>query len=47
MGSFRKALEDNQLHDLGYNGDNFTWSNKQGDGRFTKERLDRAVANLY
>jgi len=45
MDGFRIALEDCQLGDLGYVGSRFTWSNKHGDNTFTKERLDRAVAN--
>jgi len=43
---FRLALEDCDLHDLGFVGDPFTWRNNHHmASRFTKERLDRAVAN--
>lgn len=46
MENFRKALEDCELHDLGYVGDAFTWRNNHLSAtRFIKERLDRAVAN--
>ncbi|KAF5452148.1 hypothetical protein F2P56_027178 [Juglans regia] len=46
MSRFRKVLEDGGLYDLGWRGDKFTWSNKHEDETFTKERLDRVVANL-
>ncbi|KAF5481359.1 hypothetical protein F2P56_002016 [Juglans regia] len=46
MGRFREALEMGGLFDLGWKGDKYTWSNKHGDETFTKERLDRAVANI-
>lgn len=45
MESFRNALEDCQQCDLGFQGPILTWSNKGGDGTFTKECLDHAVAN--
>jgi hypothetical protein len=46
MEKFRQALEDCQLHDLGFVGDAFTWRNHHRDAAsYTKERLDRAVAN--
>ncbi|XP_042966793.1 uncharacterized protein LOC122300311 [Carya illinoinensis] len=45
MCRFREALEVNDLCDLGYKGDKFTWSNRHIDDTFTKERLDRCVAN--
>ncbi|KAF5450454.1 hypothetical protein F2P56_030807 [Juglans regia] len=45
MGMFREALEINDLYDMGYVGDCFTWSNGHNDHTFTKERLDRFVAN--
>jgi exonuclease III len=45
MMRFREALEDCHLGDLGYQGSFFTWSNKRSDDSYTKERLDRAVAN--
>ncbi|KAF5468367.1 hypothetical protein F2P56_012524 [Juglans regia] len=45
MTSFREVLEVCHLYDLSCKGDKFTWSNKHGDGTYTKERLDKAVAN--
>ena len=45
MDEFRHCLEGNNLYDLGWRGMKFTWSNKHADESFTKERLDRAVAN--
>ncbi|XP_042950080.1 uncharacterized protein LOC122282195 [Carya illinoinensis] len=45
MVMFREALETNELFDMGYVGDCFTWSNGHDDHTFTKERLDRYVAN--
>ncbi|KAF5450043.1 hypothetical protein F2P56_030424, partial [Juglans regia] len=45
MKNFRNALEEGGLSDLGWKGDKFTWSNRHGDESFTKERLDRVVAN--
>ncbi|XP_042941294.1 uncharacterized protein LOC122275977 [Carya illinoinensis] len=45
MEEFRKVLEENCIFDLGWKGSMYTWSNKYGDNTFTKERLDRAVAN--
>ena len=47
MEKFRQALEDCELQDLGFVGDAFTWRNHHHDAnRYTKERLDRAVANV-
>jgi hypothetical protein len=46
MVKFREALEDCGLHDLGFVGDAFTWRNHHHNATsYTKERLDRAVAN--
>lgn len=45
MINFRETLEVCEFADLGYKGDPFTWSNKHDTVTFTKERLDRAVAN--
>lgn len=45
MEFFRTTLEKNQLFDLGYSGDMYTWSNNQVVESFTKESLDKAVAN--
>jgi hypothetical protein len=45
MDKFREALEHCELHDLGFEGDAFTWRNNSHDGsKFIKERLDHAVA---
>jgi hypothetical protein len=46
MDKFREALEECDLHDLGFSGDRFTWRNKQMKrNTHIRERLDRAVAN--
>lgn len=45
MCKFREAIEINDLCDLGYIGDKFTWCNEHSGDSFTKERLDRFVAN--
>lgn len=45
MRKLREELINNELFDLKYVGDKFTWSNKHSDGSFTKERLDRVLAN--
>jgi hypothetical protein len=45
MDGFRSVLDDCLLADLGFQGAPFTWSNHKYDGMFTKERLDRALAN--
>jgi endonuclease/exonuclease/phosphatase family metal-dependent hydrolase len=45
MVRFREALEECQLGDLGFVGPFFTWSNRRMDDTYTRERLDRAVAN--
>jgi hypothetical protein len=45
MVKFRD-LEECQLGDLGFVGPFFTWSNRRMDDTFTRERLDRAVANM-
>jgi exonuclease III len=46
MEAFRNTLEFCQLNDMGFIGSRFTWSNKQSDICFMKERLDRVVANI-
>ncbi|KAL0374207.1 UNVERIFIED_CONTAM: hypothetical protein Sradi_3336400 [Sesamum radiatum] len=45
MRDFRHALDLNGLFDLGFNGDPFTWSNRQEYPNTIRERLDRACAN--
>ncbi|XP_035544579.1 uncharacterized protein LOC118347976 [Juglans regia] len=45
MESFREALYDCELTDLGYKRSMYTWSNKREGGEFTKERLDRVLGN--
>jgi hypothetical protein len=45
MEDFRLALEYCSLSDMGYKGAKFTWNNKQSDGGFIKERLDRVLGN--
>ncbi|XP_059436328.1 uncharacterized protein LOC132169286 [Corylus avellana] len=45
MELFRGNLEECGLSDLGYVESKYTWSNAREDGRFLKERLDRALAN--
>lgn len=45
MAEFRSALETCNLSDLGYKGAKFTWNNRQNDGSFIKERLDRVLSN--
>lgn len=42
---FRKVLQDNNLIDIGWRGQKFTWCNMHKDNTFIKERLDRAMAN--
>jgi hypothetical protein len=45
MDKFRETLEHCELHDLGFEGDAFTWRNNSHDGtKYIKERLDRVVA---
>jgi hypothetical protein len=45
MTNFQDALDHCQLSDMGFSGPRFTWSNRKTDYMFTKESLDRAVAN--
>lgn len=46
MDKFQEAVEDCGLHDLGFEGDVFTWRNhhSRADG-YMQQRLDRALAN--
>jgi hypothetical protein len=46
MESFRRVLKDCDLHDLGYVGDAFTWRYNHHVGSYTRECLDRALANM-
>ncbi|XP_021771206.1 uncharacterized protein LOC110737458 [Chenopodium quinoa] len=46
MDDFREALDYYGLQDLGYNGELFTWWNKQADPDGICERLDIAVASV-
>ncbi|KAG6663838.1 hypothetical protein CIPAW_02G050900 [Carya illinoinensis] len=45
MRLFREVLEEGSLYDLGWMGNKFNWSNCHEDDSFTRERLDRAIAN--
>jgi hypothetical protein len=45
MDGFWQALDTCGLGDLGHVGPCFMWSNGRADDFFTKERLDRALAN--
>ncbi|KAF5454153.1 hypothetical protein F2P56_023837, partial [Juglans regia] len=45
MGMFRNLMEEGNLFDLGWRGNKFTWCNRHEDESFTKEKLDRAIAN--
>jgi hypothetical protein len=44
MTAFQSTLETCRLADMGFYGSRFTWSNKQYDGMFIKERVDRVLA---
>ncbi|XP_042954664.1 uncharacterized protein LOC122291085 [Carya illinoinensis] len=46
MEVFREALVKNELFDLGWVGDKYTWSNRHEENSFIKERLDRVVVNV-
>jgi hypothetical protein len=46
MRDFEEVIEDCHLSDLGFIGPKFTWSNGRGGRALTKERLDRALANV-
>ncbi|KAL0454417.1 UNVERIFIED_CONTAM: hypothetical protein Slati_0780900 [Sesamum latifolium] len=43
MKDFKNALENNGLHDLGFSGEQFTWSNRQDPPNTVQERLDGRV----
>ncbi|KAL0403885.1 UNVERIFIED_CONTAM: putative mitochondrial protein [Sesamum radiatum] len=46
MRNFRQSLSVCELHDIGFTGDPFTWSNRQLSPHTVLERFDRACANL-
>lgn len=46
MKNFQEALFVCDLSDIPAKGPKFTWSNNQHGFAFTKEKLDRVVANL-
>jgi endonuclease/exonuclease/phosphatase family metal-dependent hydrolase len=46
MREFEETVEDCQLSDLGFIGHKYTWSNGRKGNALTKERLDRALANV-
>ncbi|XP_057785638.1 uncharacterized protein LOC131003172 [Salvia miltiorrhiza] len=43
MDDFRVAIDDCRLADLGFEGHNFTWTNKQSGHATIQERLDRVL----
>jgi hypothetical protein len=43
--SFRNTISHCDLHDLGYNGNIFTWTNRQDEIQLIQSRLDRFFAN--
>lgn len=45
MANFIAALEEGNLFDMGWMGNKYTWNNRYGNASFTKERLDKMVAN--
>ena len=45
MTCFSNAVNESQLRDLGYVGQNFTWCQKFGDRGWIRERLDRALVS--
>jgi hypothetical protein len=46
MAAFQKVLDDCRLLDLGFTGPKYTWCNGRLGNGITRERLDRAVANI-
>ncbi|TXG54013.1 hypothetical protein EZV62_019269 [Acer yangbiense] len=46
MSSFREAVDDCALMDMGYVGNKYTWSNRQFKGELIQERIDRAFCCL-
>ncbi|KAK3230806.1 hypothetical protein Dsin_002687 [Dipteronia sinensis] len=47
IDNFRSAFDDCGLHDLGFSGPEFKWSNKRNGSDMVQERLDRYVCNSY
>lgn len=47
MNNFKMVLEKYSSFDLGHKGDRFTQNNKHENATFTKQRLDREMANQY
>ncbi|KAJ8440216.1 hypothetical protein Cgig2_023981 [Carnegiea gigantea] len=45
IDAFRDAFLDNDLHDLGFSGYEFTWCNKRVGAEVVEERLDRFCAS--
>ncbi|KAK2653118.1 hypothetical protein Ddye_012974 [Dipteronia dyeriana] len=46
METFRVALDDCELQDIGFSGQSFTWCNKREGVAMIHERLDRCVCNF-
>ena len=44
MASFREAILDCSLHDLGFQGPEFTWTNRRDAGDLVRAQLDRGLA---
>lgn len=42
MTSFMEMIQQCELHDLGFEGPRYTWSNMRQDANLVQERLDRA-----
>ena len=45
LAAFREALSDCCLNDLGFQGPEFTWSNRRTNDDLVRVRLDRGVSN--
>lgn len=45
MANFNNLVEANNLIDIGYVGNHFTWHNRWGDKVYMKQRLDRALVS--
>lgn len=44
-GCLKQVMEDCELSDLGFSSPQFTWNNGRSSNDFTKNWLDRGVAN--